>query len=155
MFGFGKKKHFTVAAPVEGNILDITEVADDVFSTKMMGDGFAVEPAGDTVKAPCDGTVKLLAHTLHAVAIEREGVELLIHVGLDTVELEGKGFQALTKQGRAVKAGDPLVQFDRAAIEAAGKKLTTMLVVTNGDDKVKQMTKHLDNPAAVLDIEYK
>ena len=155
MFGFGKKKHFTVAAPVEGQILDITDVADDVFSTKMMGDGFAVEPAGDTVKAPCDGTVKLLAKTLHAVAIEREGVELLIHIGLDTVELDGKGFAALTQQGAKVKAGDPLVQFDRAAVEAAGKKLTTMLVVTNAGDKVKAMTKHLGDPAAVLDIEYK
>ena len=137
MFGFGKKKQFTIAAPVEGKIIDITDVADDVFSTKMMGDGFAVEPAGDTVKAPCDGMVKLLAHTLHAVAIEREGVELLIHIGLDTVELEGKGFKALTKQGAMVKAGDPLVQFDRKTIEAAGKSLTTMLVITNADKSVK------------------
>lgn len=119
MFGFGKRK-LKLAAPVAGRIIDITEVADDVFSSKMMGDGFAVEPSAeaDTIVAPCDGEVTLVAKTLHAVALRADGVELLIHVGLDTVELAGEGFHALVKAGDQVRRGTPLLQFDRAALVA-------------------------------------
>ncbi len=156
MFGFGKKK-IKLAAPVAGRIIDITEVADDVFSTKMMGDGFAVEPTdgADTIVAPCDGEVTLVAKTLHAVALQAEGLEILLHVGLDTVELEGQGFRALVQAGDKVQCGTPLLHFDRAAIEAQGKKLTTMLVLTNGAEKVKRLEKHLQEPEAVLTVEMK
>lgn len=153
MFGFGKRK-LKLAAPVAGRIIDITEVADDVFSSKMMGDGFAVEPSAeaDTIVAPCDGEVTLVAKTLHAVALRADGVELLIHVGLDTVELAGAGFHALVKAGDRVRRGTPLLQFDRAALEAQGKRLTTMLVLTNEAEQVKSVEKHLDDPAAVLTV---
>lgn len=153
MFGFGKRK-LKLAAPVAGRIIDITEVADDVFSSKMMGDGFAVEPSAeaDTIVAPCDGEVTLVAKTLHAVALRADGVELLIHVGLDTVELAGEGFHALVKAGDQVRCGTPLLQFDRAALEAQGKRLTTMLVLTNEAEQVKSVEKHLDDPAAVLTV---
>ena len=153
MFGFGKRK-LKLAAPVAGRIIDITEVADDVFSSKMMGDGFAVEPSAeaDTIVAPCNGEVTLVAKTLHAVALRADGVELLIHVGLDTVELAGEGFHALVKAGDQVRRGTPLLQFDRAGLVAQGKRLTTMLVLTNEAEQVKSVEKHLDDSAAVLTV---
>ena len=153
MFGFGKRK-LKLASPVAGRIIDIAEVADDVFSSKMMGDGFAVEPSveADTIVAPCDGEVTLVAKTLHAVALRADGVELLIHVGLDTVELAGEGFHALVKAGDQVRRGTPLLQFARAALETQGKRLTTMLVLTNEAEQVKSVEKHLDDPAAVLTV---
>ena len=154
MFGFGKKK-LVIASPVSGKIMDITEVKDEVFSAKMMGDGFAVEPEDEVITAPCDGKIVLLPKTRHAVALEKDGVQLLIHVGLDTVELDGKGFEALVAQGDVVEAGTPLLQFNRSYIESQQKPLTTMLVLTNMAEKVKSVEKQLDKPEAVLKLEVK
>ena len=104
MFGWGEKK-LALIAPAEGKLIDITAVDDPVFAGKMMGDGFAVEPSpeSDKIIAPCDGEIALLSDTKHAVAIRREGVEILIHVGLDTAALGGEGFTALVKAGDTVK----------------------------------------------------
>jgi glucose-specific phosphotransferase system IIA component len=154
VFGFGKKK-ITVAAPVTGSLIDITDVKDEVFSSKMMGDGFAVEPDGDTVVAPCDGKIVLLAKTLHAVALEQDGVQLLIHIGLDTVELDGKGFTAFIKDGDTVKKGDALIQFDREYLTAQQKPLTTMVVITNMDERVKSVEKDLQDKDKVMTIQVK
>ena len=154
LFGFGKKEK-DIAAPVAGTILDITEVNDAVFSQKMMGDGFAVEPAvgADTITAPCDGTIKLLADTLHAVAIESDGLEVLIHVGIDTVELGGRGFEALTQQGAKVRRGDALIRFDADSIKKEGKPLTTIIALTNGAEKAKKIEKHLEQAERVLTVQ--
>ena len=154
MFGFGKKK-ITVAAPVTGSLIDITDVKDEVFSSKMMGDGFAVEPDGDTIVAPCDGKIVLLANTLHAVALEQDGVQLLIHIGLDTVELVGKGFTAYIHDGDTVKKGDALIQFDREYLTAQQKPLTTMVVITNMDERVKSIEKDLQDKDKVMTIQVK
>jgi glucose-specific phosphotransferase system IIA component len=154
VFGFGKKK-ITVAAPVTGSLIDITDVKDEVFSSKMMGDGFAVEPDGDTVVAPCDGKIVLLANTLHAVALEQDGVQLLIHIGLDTVELGGKGFTPFIKNGDSVKKGDALIQFDREYLTAQQKPLTTMVVITNMDERVKSIEKDLQDKDKVMTIQVK
>ena len=154
MFGFGKKK-ITVAAPVTGSLIDITDVKDEVFSSKMMGDGFAVEPDGDTIVAPCDGKIVLLANTLHAVALEQDGVQLLIHIGLDTVELDGKGFKPFIKNGDTVKKGDALIQFDRDYLTAQQKPLTTMVVITNMDERVKNLEKDFNNKDKVMTIQVK
>ena len=154
MFGFGKKK-ITVAAPVTGSLIDITDVKDEVFSSKMMGDGFAVEPDGDTVVAPCDGKIVLLANTLHAVALEQDGVQLLIHIGLDTVELDGKGFKPFIKNGDTVKKGDALIQFDRDYLTEQQKPLTTMVVITNMDERVKNLEKDFNNKDKVMTIQVK
>ena len=121
----------------------------------MMCDGFAVEPESDTIVAPCDGKIVLLAHTLHAVAIEHEGVELLIHIGLDTVELDGKGFTASVSNGDMVKKGDALIQFDPAYLTAQQKPLTTMIVITNMDERVKSLEKDLHDTDKVLTIQVK
>ena len=152
MFGFGKKK-ITVAAPVTGSLIDITDVKDEVFSSKMMGDGFAVEPDGDKIVAPCDGKIVLLAHTLHAVAIEHEGVQVLIHIGLDTVNLAGVGFKAYVKEDMEVKKGDPLVYMDRAQLKEKGYVDTTVVVITNEGKEIKIKEKRLDQPEAVLLVE--
>ena len=154
MFGFGKKD-LVAGAPAVGRILDITEVKDEVFSAKMMGDGIAVEPEGNEIIAPCDAKVTLVAGTRHAIGLEASGVELLIHVGLDTVELEGKGFEVNVKEGAMVIKGDKLMSFDREYIVSQGKPLTTMLVLTNMDSKVKGVTKKLDQPDGVLVIKVK
>ena len=154
MFGFGKKKKLAISTPVKGKIIDITEVGDEVFASRTMGDGFAVEPEGDTLVAPCDGMVAMVADTLHAVVIEKDGVQILLHIGLDTVELQGKGFKALVLQGDMVRRGDALMRFDRARIGEAGKPLTTMLVIANMD-VVASLKKDLSNPEEVLSLELK
>lgn len=156
MFGFGKKK-LVLAAPFEGKIIDITQVNDPVFSEKMMGDGFAVEPAEgmDTLLAPCAAEVTLVPGTQHAVALKKDGVELLLHVGIDTVSLKGKGFTALVKEGDTVKRGTPLLKFDSTEITAAGKSCITMIVVTNQDDAVKKVEKNLGNASEVMTLELK
>ncbi len=156
MFGFFNKKELETYAPIAGKIIDITEVPDQVFSSKMMGDGFAIEPETDVVVAPCDGTVALVAATKHAVAIESQGVQILIHIGLDTVDLQGQGFTAHVKENDMVKKGDPLITFDRDYIVAQEKPLTTMMVITNMDEKVKIIKKNLvDNMGPILAIEIK
>ncbi len=155
MFGLFGKKKIIVDSPVQGKIIDITQVDDKVFSSKMMGDGFAVEPESDIITAPCDGKLILLAKTKHAVAIDAEGVQLLIHIGLDTVELNGEGFTTYVEQGAQVKKGDKLLKFDREYITSQNKPLTTMLVITNMDEKVKKLEKNLTAPNAVLQIEVK
>lgn len=154
MFGFGKKK-LNVAAPFKGDNIDITAVPDTVFAEKMMGDGFATMPEdkADTVFAPCDATITVMAETAHAVGLSAQGTEILIHVGLDTAALEGKGFTALVKEGSTVKKGTPLIRFDRAFLQENGKNLVTMTVVTNMDS-VTIKKKNLNNAEAVLEIEY-
>lgn len=154
MFGFGKKK-ITIAAPIAGRLMDITDVKDEVFSSKMMGDGFAVEPEGGMIVAPCDGKIMLLANTLHAVALEHEGIELLIHIGLDTVELGGKGFTAEVSTGDTVKKGDALIRFDPDYLTAQQKPLTTMLVITNMEEKVKSLEKDFRDQDKVMTIQVK
>ena len=156
MFGFLKKKELETYSPIAGKIMDITEVPDEVFSSKMMGDGFAIEPETDVVVAPCDGTVVLVAATKHAVAIESQGVQILIHIGLDTVDLQGQGFTAHVKENDMVKKGDPLITFDPDYIVAQEKPLTTMMVITNMDEKVKTIKKNLaDCMGPILAIEVK
>ena len=156
MFGFGRKP-LVLQVPVAGRMLDITEVPDAVFSQKMMGDGFAVEPAADAAEivAPCDSQVLLVPDTLHAIALSAHGVELLIHIGLDTAELMGQGFEALVKSGDTVRRGMPLIRFDRSAIEQQGKSLITVLVLTNMADTVKKITKDLAHSAAAMTLDLK
>ena len=140
MFGFLKKSQGSgtdgFVAPVTGKCISIEDVADAVFSSKMMGDGFAIVPTGDTVVAPADGEIVMIPESKHAFGMKtKDGVELLVHIGLDTVNLNGQGFEVLTKQGSRVKAGTPVIRFDRSFMEGKGIDLTTMLVFTGGYDK--------------------
>lgn len=120
---------------MNGTVIPLEEVEDDVFSQKILGDGIAIEPAEGKLFAPCDGKIDTVFDTKHAVNMVSEGgVELLMHIGIDTVKLEGKYFESHVTDGQTVKKGDLLVSFDRKAIQAAGYKLTTPLLICNTDD---------------------
>ncbi|WP_404456225.1 glucose-specific PTS transporter subunit IIBC [Oceanobacillus kapialis] len=121
-----------IHAPLQGELVSITEVPDEVFSAKMMGDGFAIIPTDGTVVSPVDGKVINVFPTKHAIGLQSEGNrEILIHVGLDTVHLEGKGFKILIEQGENVKAGQPLLKADLDYIEQNAKSIITPIVFTN------------------------
>lgn len=128
---FGKKK-LKVNAVVSGELIELSRVSDEVFAKKMMGDGYAVEPDDTTITAPFDGKIAFVFPTKHAVGLIGEsGVEVLIHVGIDTVELKGEGFESLVSEGQEVKAGHPLLKVDFEGIMQKGYSKTTMVVVTN------------------------
>ena len=119
-------------APVNGKTIALENVPDKVFASKMMGDGMGFEYEGNTIYAPCDGKITLVANTLHAVGITSEnGAEILIHIGLDTVSLNGKGFKKLINQGDKVKKGTPLIDIDRQFMKEQDINLITPMVVTN------------------------
>lgn len=125
----------SVSAPVEGEVIPLSEMNDDVFAQELMGKGMAVIPTVGKVFAPFDCTVESLFKTNHAIGLKDEnGVELLIHIGIDTVKLEGKYFKSYIKQGDVVKSGDLLIEFDKEAIKNAGYDITTAVIVTNTAD---------------------
>ena len=125
----------TVTSPLEGRAVPISEIPDPVFSTGVVGDGIAIAPASNTVVCPADATVVTAPDSGHAFGLKLDsGVELLIHVGIDTVELGGKGFDVKVKAGDHVSAGQPLVVFDPTVIDEAGYSKITPVLVTNGFD---------------------
>ena len=128
---------------LDGKVIPITDVQDEVFSQKIMGDGVAIEPSNTVVTAPADCDVSVvMADTGHACGLTlANGVELLIHVGVDTVDMGGDGFNLLVNEGDHVKAGQPLIEFDPEKIRAAGHPCTTMLIVT-GEGSAAGITMH-------------
>lgn len=123
---------FQIGSPLAGRVVPLNEVPDEAFAAGAVGKGLAVDPSGDTVVAPADGSVMVAFPTGHAVGLKLDsGVQLLVHIGIDTVNMEGKGFELLVAKGDRVTAGQPLVRFDRAAIEEAGYSAITPVVVTN------------------------
>lgn len=121
-----------LVAPVAGTALPLTEVADKVFASEAMGRGVAIKPTSGTVVAPISGRVVVAMKTSHAFGIKSDdGVEVLVHIGIDTVQLQGRGFAAKVAKGDVVKAGDVLCEVDLAAVEAAGYDTTTVMIVTN------------------------
>ena len=123
-----------VLQPVEGKVIDRESIPDDTFASGVLGDGIGVEPTAEVVVAPFDGTVSSVAESHHAVGLESGGMELLIHVGVDTVNMQGDGFTCLVNEGDEVKAGQPLIRFDRSKIKAAGYSDTVAVLLTNSDD---------------------
>ncbi len=119
-------------AGLDGKVIPLDDVPDDVFSQHVMGDGIAIEPESDTVVAPADARVNaVMAETGHACGLAfANGMELLIHIGVDTVEMNGDGFTMLVEEGQKVKAGDPLIRFDKSKILAAGHPAVTVFIVT-------------------------
>ena len=133
-----------VRAPLDGQIIALSEVEDPVFAQAMIGPGVAIRPTSTTVHSPVSGTVMLVFPTGHAVAVRADsGAEVLVHVGIDTVMLKGQGFETLVAKGDVVEAGAPLLRFDPATVEAAGYSLTTPVIVTN--------FKRFGAPSAVAD----
>ncbi len=124
----------TVLQPVKGNVIAREAIPDDTFASGVLGDGVGIEPEDELVVAPFDGTISSVADSQHAVGIESNGMEMLIHVGVDTVNMKGDGFTCLVKEGDEVKAGQPMIRFDRAKIKAAGYSDTVAVLLTNSDD---------------------
>ena len=119
-------------AVLSGKAIPLDDVPDEVFSQHVMGDGLAIEPSDNTVVAPADAEVSVVMEdTGHACGLAlAKGMELLIHVGVDTVDMGGDGFELLVKSGGKVRAGDPLIRFDPEKIRAAGHPTTTVIIVT-------------------------
>lgn len=128
-------KRVAMTQPIPGNIIPLSEVKDSVFSTGMLGEGYAIEPTEGKVCAPFEGSVIMLFETKHAIGLRNDdGVEVLIHIGLDTVELHGQGFETLVEEGDRIAAGDVLVRFDKDLIQSKGYDLTTPVIVTNATE---------------------
>lgn len=135
LFGFGRKK-VDLLAPFEGQIVGLDDVPDPVFSGRMLGEGFAVVPDDDAatceVVAPCAGKLMKVFKTGHAFAlVSDEGLEVLVHIGLETVEMKGEGFEALAATGDHVEAGQPVIRVDLTKVRAAGRNPITPVVCTN------------------------
>lgn len=125
----------TIYAPLDGQVVELSSVNDPVFSSGAMGKGVAIKPSGNTIVSPVDGIVQIAFETGHAYGLKSDqGAEVLIHIGIDTVSMDGKGFEQKVKANQTIKKGDVLGTFDAAAIEDAGLEDTTMVIVTNSAD---------------------
>ncbi len=136
-------------APITGKAVDLSNVPDPAFAEKLMGQGIAIEPQEGKVHAPFDGKIAQLFKTKHAMLIEHSsGIQVLIHVGVDTVSLKGEGFTAHVATGDKIKQGQLLLEFDIAQIQAAGYPVITPFIVPDGQDAVKGVTEQLGDVLA-------
>ena len=127
-----------VTAPFSGTLVPLSEVPDETFASGVLGEGIAIEPSDGLFCSPVDGTVETIAETKHAIGFAADnGLEILVHVGLETVSLNGEGFEILVKEGDKVKAGQPVAKADLALIRERGLKTITSLVVTGGADDME------------------
>lgn len=135
LFDKFKKKGIIIAAPIKGTCVSISEVSDPTFGQEILGKGVAIIPEDGKVYAPADGTITTMFPTGHAVGMTTsDGVEILIHVGLDTVALKGDGFHIIAKEEQTVQKGDLLIEADLEKIKAAGYDVITPVVICNTDD---------------------
>lgn len=147
----------TLYLPIEGEVIPLADIGDGVFSEGVLGPGCGIKPKAETCCAPANGTIVQVAETKHAIGLQTDdGVEVLIHVGMDTVDMNGNGFTVLVKLNQKVKCGQPMLKFDMNKIKAAGHPTTTAFIVTNPDEfsevKVLQ-TGAMDKLTAVLKAE--
>ena len=134
MLNFFKKKTEwkgnEIYSVVDGRLKKLEKVADPAFAQKMLGDGAAIDPQNELIVAPCEGTITMMYPTLHAFGITNtDGVEILVHIGIDTVAMKGDGFEYLVKEGQKVSAGTPLIKFDKKKISEAGYVDTIICVI--------------------------
>lgn len=123
----------SIFAPIDGTIVDLEVVPDEVFAQKMVGDGVAIDPTGNLAVAPIAGTLIKLFPGGHAFGIATDdGVDLIVHLGIDTIELAGEGFTNLATEGQRVEVGTPIVRFERATIERLGKVILSPVVSGSG-----------------------
>lgn len=161
-FGNNKKMTFVIAtadaqveiwAPLSGKVLELIQVPDPVFSNGLLGPGVAIQPSSGKILAPFDGEVISCFPTGHAIGLRStSGVECLIHCGIDTVELQGKGFQIKVKQGDKVVRGTVLIDVDLNVLASAGKNLATPIIITNSDDWHMQIERKEGEVVAGQDI---
>ena len=158
---FGKEdkvdKNIEIYAPITGEFVDIEDIPDPVFAQKMMGEGFGIKPTEGIVVSPIDGKVDNVFPTSHALGLKADnGLELLVHIGLDTVQLNGEGFKVLVESGDSVSVGDPLVEFDLDYIDQNAKSTISPIIITNTDQtdnidihKTEQLKR---NETKVIDV---
>ncbi|WP_137662608.1 PTS beta-glucoside transporter subunit IIBCA [Enterococcus hulanensis] len=147
----GNTKNIKVYSPIDGEIIPITEVNDQVFASKMMGEGFAVLPSQETIKAPVSGVVKMIAPTKHAIGIVTDdGMELLLHLGIDTVELNGAPFKLNIKEGQTIQRGQKIGTIDLKMIEAKGKDATVMVIITDSKETIAGLEYNQDYVLPIL-----
>ena len=148
------KKKETFKTPIKGELFAITEVNDQVFSQKMMGDGFAIIPSENTVISPLSGTVDVVFPTKHAIGIKSNtGIEFIIHIGIDTVKLNGEGFTSYVEQGQKISQGEKLVTFDLDLIKSKGYDTSVIVIFPNNDVKLNLTPTNVDN-LEVLNIKF-
>lgn len=147
----GNTKNTKVYSPIDGEIIPITEVNDQVFASKMMGEGFAVLPSQETIKAPVSGVVKMIAPTKHAIGIVTDdGMELLLHLGIDTVELNGAPFKLTIQEGQTIQRGQKIGTIDLKMIEAKGKDATVMVIITDSKETIAGLEYNQDYVLPIL-----
>ncbi len=144
MFGFLKRKIREIYAPADGQVVALESVNDEVFSKKLVGDGVALIPMSDVFSAPIEGKVTKIFSTNHAYSIKSpKDLEVMVHIGLETVALEGKGFERLVNEGDEVKVGDPIIRVDLPYIREHAKDIITPIIISEDSD-VKTIDKRLN-----------
>jgi sugar PTS system EIIA component len=150
MFGLFQKeksshKKIDLLSPVNGRCFNLAEIPDQAFSSGMMGDGFGVESSDGVMYAPADGEILQIFPTKHAILLKtRDGLELLLHIGVDTVTMNGEGFTAHIQRGSKVKTGDKLISFDKALIKEKAKTDLSAIIIANMD-LIEQLQIHYGN----------
>lgn len=137
-----KQNELILLSPMLGSVVALEDVPDPVFAQKMVGDGIAIEPMESILRAPFDGEITQLQSSKHAITLKHaSGLEVLMHIGIDTVMLKGQGFTALVEKGQQISQGQPLIEFDIDQIAQSAKSLVTAIVITNAEGLVSQLTK--------------
>lgn len=162
---FGKlgtsSKTEKIMAPMSGKVVDLTEVPDPVFSQKLMGEGVAIIPSDGIVTSPVNGEIVQIFNTKHAIALRsNSGIEIIIHIGLETVNLKGEGFEIYAKEGQRVKVGDKILKVDLNLIDEKGYNPITPVVIVNGGEKAEKINKNLNiesvlGNTTIMEIEMK
>ncbi len=133
--GLESQREIVLKAPISGRIIPMEEVPDQVFADKIVGDGLAIEPTDNILVAPCDGVISKIFDSNHAFSIDTPaGIELFVHFGIDTVELDGTGFKRLAQEGQHVKAGDPVLEVDLDLLSNTARSIITPVVITSMKD---------------------
>ncbi len=149
MFGFFKKKPIVVVAPVGGEVIKLEDVKDEVFSQKLAGDGVAIIPSNGDIVAPIDGVITRLFSTHHAFLITtKDNLEVMVHIGLDTVNLKGEGFKVLRQEGDKVTVNTPIISVDLEYLKSQRKDIVTPIVI--GDKSITNIKLGLVNSGDVI-----
>lgn len=139
MIRFFRKKNVDICSPVAGKCIDITEVSDKIFADKVIGDGVAVIPQNNIIAAPCDGVISSIFPTGHAFLTEgKGGPGILVHIGIDTVNLNGRGFKTLVRPNTSVKKGEPVIEFDSSYLSDERLDMTVMIIVSEGSGEIRK-----------------
>jgi sugar PTS system EIIA component len=152
MFGLFEKKKLEVLAPCKSEVISLKDVDDELFSKKMAGEGVAITPKDSIICSPIDGVITKIFPTNHAFAINNKGVEVIVHIGLDTVTLAGEGFHRLASEEQSVKAGDPIIEVDFELLRAKGIDATTPIVISSGQKVVSEFTGDVEDNGVIMEV---